>query len=87
MIEILAHVGAGLLGFATFLLAYFWVFSIFLFFRLLEDHPRTENLSKDAIRRIAFGLTVVGGVAIWLAFEYLLPRWWIEATPMLNYDN
>lgn len=84
MIDFLARAGAALLGFATFLLAWSWVFSYFLFARLLENHPRTGHLSRDTIQRIAFALTVAGGIAIWLAFEYLLPSWWLAATPMLN---
>lgn len=87
MIAILARIGAGILGIATFLLAYLWILSFFLFHRLLEHHPRTEHLSKDAKRRIAFGLTAAGGVAIWLAFEYVLPSWWLAATPIVNYGD
>lgn len=84
MIDGLLHVGAGLLGFATFLLAWGWLpICMFWLFPLLEYRFRVP---EDRARKIMFGCFLAGWLALWLAWRYLLPDWWIAATPLLVSD-
>lgn len=77
---------AGLLGFLTFLVAYFWIFSYFAFFRWLDRRAGYTREGEGRRRMIAFWMTVLGGALLWLAWTYALPDWWRQATWSISSD-
>lgn len=84
MIDWLLHFGAGLLGFATFLLAWGWLpICMFWLSPLLKYR---FGVSEDRARNLAFSAFVAGSVALWLAWRYLLPDWWVASTPLFVSD-
>jgi hypothetical protein len=76
----------GLLGFSTFLVIYFWIFSVFAFGAFFERFDWYWDISKERRQSIPFLATVLGGVGIWLSWEYVLPDWWKSATPLMSYE-
>ncbi|MDZ4307342.1 hypothetical protein [Allopontixanthobacter sp.] len=76
----------AVLGFVTFLTIYFWIFSYFYFHSRIERLVWRGKLSEKRVQPIAFSLTVAGGIVIWLLWRFVLPDWWIEATPMIVAD-
>ena len=78
--------GVGVLGFLTFLVIYFWVFSVFLFHKWWENYSWYWNMAENKRNKLAIAATFAGGAALWLSWEFLLPAWWKEATPMLISD-
>ncbi len=77
---------AGVLGFVTFLLVYFWVFSFFVFHEHFWRFAWFRELTDDGRRNSAFAAMLIGAAILWLAWEYLLPDWWKSSTPMMSYD-
>lgn len=83
MIELLK----GLLGFVTFLVLYLWIIVFFVLHRFLERWPRTQSKGADWHRNVAAGLWLASATGLWLLWTYILPDWWIAATPMLTFDR
>lgn len=81
MMDFLLRAGAGILGIATFLLAWGWL-PICIFW--LPDHLiyrwRMSGARAASVARFA---ALIGSGLLWLAFSYLLPDWWVGATPVI----
>jgi hypothetical protein len=77
------EVGTAILGVATFLLIWgalplwMWWFDS----RVLIHFP--DSARKRGQRYMALGAAWIL-LTIWLIWRYVLPDWWIEATPMLS---
>lgn len=76
----------GLIGFLTGILAYLWIFTIFFFMRWLDNASWFQRQTRVTAQTAAGWLTIGGAVLFWLLWRYVLPDWWIEATPLLVYE-
>ena len=77
------EVAKTLLGIATFLVVYFALPGWLWWF-----HTQIAAYMPDYAQRRARRYMMIGAVwvcaTLWLIWRYVLPDWWIEATPMIS---
>lgn len=84
-IDLALHIGGFILGLATFLLLWSWVFIGMTYGQHLARRIN-RNWTDGQVRNFSGGFTVIGALILWLLWRYALPDWWIEATPLLMDD-
>ena len=77
---------ASVLGFATFLLMYLWIFMLFGFHKWWQNYKWYWDMPKEKRSNWAALATAVGGLLIWAIWSFVLPDWWKAATPMVGYE-
>lgn len=82
--DLLLHIGAGILGLATFLLAWGWLPLCVMW---LPDHLMYRwHVPGDRAIKMAQIAGIGGCIALWIIYSYLLPDWWVAATPVIVSD-
>lgn len=84
MVEGLIAIAQGALGVATFAAIYLYVFVIFPIMSTLERWPLTRDWPRARRDWAALLLWAAGALGLWLIVRFVLPEWWVEATPSLT---
>lgn len=82
-VEVARDFGIGILGLATGLVIYLWVFSFLAFDRILWRYRWYADLPRRRQSQVCMWAMIAGAVLLWIAVEYWLPPWWLKATPMI----
>jgi hypothetical protein len=76
-------VGQGILGLATFVFIWAALPVWLWWFQTHITDYMPESAKRRGQRYMIIGLIWLG-MTIWLVWRYVLPDWWIAATPMVS---
>ena len=86
MPDALVGIGKAVVGFGTGAFLFFLLPMCFLGFDWLTRY-RFIDKSRRFREWAMLGLAGLSFTVAWLLWRYVLPDWWIAATPLLSYDD